>query len=144
MISSAKGGDANETQLSILEEHRILAQRIDDASTQVDIFFSAADNKNADELRRIVVLIEELLEIARKHFQHEESEMAMNAFPGLRFHKRDHDYLIKSLLNFTTALSHETIPPSNDIGVNLRSWLTYHIKKYDDAYAKFLSSDNAN
>ena len=26
------------------------------------------------------------------------------------------------------------------MGVNLRSWLTYHIKKYDDVYAGFTES----
>ena len=66
--------------------------------------------------------------------------MTVNAFPGLIFHKRDHDYLIKSLMDFTSALNHGTTSLSNDMGVNLRSWLTYHIKKYDDAYVAFIGS----
>ena len=36
--------------------------------------------------------------------------MASHEFPGLIFHKRDHDYLIQSLKNFTSALSHGTVP----------------------------------
>jgi hemerythrin-like metal-binding protein len=83
-------------------------------------------------------IAQELLEIAKAHFQHEEAIMAKNEFPGLIFHKRDHDYLIKSLNDFTWSLSHGTVPLSADTGVNLRSWLTYHVKKYDDAYVEFM------
>jgi hemerythrin-like metal-binding protein len=141
MISAFEGRDTKSAQLSILEEHCLLAGRIDDASKQVDIFFSATAKQSPAEVRRVIVLLEDLLQIAREHFQHEEAEMTMNAFPGLIFHKRDHDYLIKSLMDFTSALSHGTTSFSNDMGVNLRSWLTYHIKKYDDAYVAFIGSE---
>ena len=66
--------------------------------------------------------------------------MANSAFPGFAAHKRDHDYLLKSLINFTSALSHGTVPFSKDMGVNLRSWLTFHIKKYDETYVAFMES----
>ena len=66
--------------------------------------------------------------------------MMKNDFPGAAYHKRDHDYLLKSLIHFTSSLSHGTVPFSPDIGVNLRSWLTYHIKKYDEAYVTFIEA----
>jgi len=46
-------------------------------------------------------------------------------------------------MDFTSALNHGTTSLSNDMGVNLRSWLTYHIKKYDDAYVAFIASERA-
>ncbi len=136
MTASLADQRANlERRQSIVEEHRLLAEHIDNASKQVELFFSAPANQSRSDVKQVVVLLEELLEIARSHFQHEEALMASHEFPGLIFHKRDHDYLIQSLKNFTSALSHGTVPFSADMGVNLRSWLTYHIKKYDDVYA---------
>ena len=122
----------------IVAEHYILAESIDDVSEQIDIYFRTTANPILYDVRWIVVVLQELLEIAKAHFQHEEAIMAKSEFPELIFHKRDHDYLIKSLNEFTWSLSHGTVPLSADTGVNLRSWLTYHIKKYDDAYVEFM------
>ena len=122
----------------IVAEHLDLAESIDDVSEHIDICFRTTANPILYDVRRIVVLLQELLEIAQAHFQHEEAIMAKNEFPGLIFHKRDHDYLIKSLNEFTWSLSHGTVPLAADTGVNLRSWLTYHIKKYDDSDAEFM------
>lgn len=98
MNISSEGGDTHkERQQSIIEEHRLLAECIDNTSQQVDLFFSAAANQTPSEVRRVIVLLDELQEIAEAHFQHEETLMAKNEFSGLIFHKRDHDYLIRSL-----------------------------------------------
>ena len=139
-ISLADQGTNPERRQSIVEEHRLLAEHIDNASKQVELFFSASVNQNPSDVRQVVVRLEQLLEIAKSHFQHEEALMASHEFPGLIFHKHDHDYLLQSLKNFTSALSHGTVPFSQDMGVNLRSWLTYHIKKYDDVYVGFIES----
>ena len=90
-----------------------------------------------------MAILEDIRDIAQHHFQHEETLMTKNDFPGAIYHKRDHDYLLKSLIHFTSSLSHGTVPFSPDIGVNLRSWLTYHIKKYDEAYVTFIEGDTA-
>ncbi len=140
MISLADQGTNPERRQSIVEEHRLLAEHIDNASKQVELFFSAPANQNPSDVRQVIVRLEQLLETAKSHFQHEEGLMASHEFPGLIFHKRDHDYLLQSLMNFTSALSHGTVPFSPDMGVNLRSWLTYHIKKYDDVYVGFIES----
>lgn len=70
--------------------------------------------------------------------------MIKNDFPGAIYHKRDHDYLLSSLIHFTSSLNHGTVPFSPDIGVNLRSWLTYHIKKYDEVYVSFIEGGTLN
>ena len=130
----------SERDQSIVEEHRLIAEHIDNASKQVECFFLTPSNQSPSDVRRVIVLLEELLEIAKSHFQHEEALMASHEFPELIFHKRDHDYLIQILKSFTSSLSHGTVPFSPDLGVNLRSWLTYHIKKYDDVYVGFIES----
>jgi hemerythrin-like metal-binding protein len=145
-MSVSLGGESisQGSQQSILEEHRLLTQRIDQASLQIDSFFSASVNQTPSEIQRIIELLEGLIETAHAHFQHEEALMTKSSFPGFVFHKRDHDYLIRSLMDFTSSLSHGTVPISTDIAVNLRSWLTYHIKKYDEAYVAFVESDKRN
>lgn len=139
-ISLENRSVSQDPQQSIVEEHRLLAHRIDQASLQIDHFLSAPANQTLAEIGHLTELLEALIETAHAHFQHEEALMTKNAFPGLIFHKRDHDYLIRSLMNFTSSLSHGTVPVSSDIGVNLRSWLTFHIKKYDEAYVAFVES----
>ena len=66
--------------------------------------------------------------------------MEKNVFPGMILHKRDHDYLLKNLIDFTASLSHGKVQFSKDIGINLRSWLSFHIKRYDETYADFIGT----
>jgi hemerythrin-like metal-binding protein len=139
-VSPTNRDISEEARQSIVEEHRLLAEKIDQACLHIDAFFSAPAKQSPLEFARIVSLLDELIETAHAHFQHEEDLMTKNEFPGLIFHKRDHDYLLRSLMDFTSSLSHETVPVSTDIGVNLRSWLTYHIKKFDEAYVAFAGS----
>ncbi|MFZ1109017.1 MAG: hemerythrin family protein [Rhodomicrobium sp.] len=139
-ISSESGGLSAESQQSITEEHRILKQKIDLASARIVGFCSSAANRNPSEVSNIANLLQDLIVTAQEHFQHEEAIMTKNEFPGLLFHKRDHEYLLRSLMDFASSLSHETVPVSIDIGVNLRSWLSYHIKKYDEAYVAFMDA----
>ena len=136
-ISRADSGTHQDVEQSIVEEHRLLAERIDEAGRRVDHFFSTPARQTASEIGEITSLLAKLIETAQAHFQHEEALMVKNEFPGFASHKRDHDYLIRSLIDFTSALNHRTVPVSADIGVNLRSWLTYHIKKFDEAYVVF-------
>jgi hemerythrin-like metal-binding protein len=129
-----------EIQQSIAEEHRLLGERIDQASLMIDKFLSSPGNRSPDELALISALLGELIETAKAHFKHEEASMMKSEFPRFIFHKRDHEYLLTSLIHFASSLSHGTVPVSTDIGVNLRSWLTYHIKKFDEPYVAFNES----
>jgi hemerythrin-like metal-binding protein len=132
----------SDVSYSIIDEHRLLTDRIDAASYEIERFFAAPAKQTQFDVKRIIDLLEDLRDIAQAHFLHEETLMAKDNFPGAFFHKRDHDYLLKSLIHFTSSLSHGTVPFSSDIGVNLRSWMTYHIKKYDDAYVTFIEAGN--
>ena len=132
----------SDVPYSVVDEHRLLAERIDAASYEINKFFAAPANQNPSDVQQIILMLEDLRDIAQTHFQHEETLMIKNDFPGAIHHKRDHDYLLKSLIHFTSSLSHGTVPFSPDIGVNLRSWLTYHIKKYDEAYVSFIEGGN--
>ncbi len=138
--SPANPGLNREAQHSIADEHRLLAESIDRAALWIGQFFSAPPDSRASEAAKIAEFLSELIELAKAHFEHEEDLMKKSEFPGFIIHKRDHDYLIRSLMHFASSLGHGTVPVSSDIGVNLRSWLTFHIKKYDEAYAAFAES----
>jgi hemerythrin len=74
------------------------------------VFSSVPASQAPSETKRIIVLLEELLATVWHHFEHEEALMIRNNFTGLISHKRDHDYLIKNLFHFTSALSHGMLP----------------------------------
>ena len=139
-ISTAGQDSDSDVSYSIIDEHRLLTDRIDAASYEIERFFAAPAKQTQFNVKRIIDLLEDLRDLAQAHFSHEETLMTKNNFPGAVSHKRDHDYLLKSLIHFTSSLSHGTVPFSSDIGVNLRSWMTYHIKKYDDAYVTFIEA----
>ncbi len=130
----------SELLYSIVDEHRHLADRIDAASYEINNFFAEPANRSPSDVQHIISMLEDLRDTAQTHFQHEETLMIKNNFPGAVYHKRDHDYLLKSLIHYTSSLSHGTVPFSPDTAVNLRSWLTYHIKKYDEAYVTFIEA----
>ena len=142
--STADQESNSEVSYSIIDEHRLLTDRIEAASYEIEKFFAASTNQPQLDVNRIIVLLEDIRDIAQTHFQHEEALMMKSDFPGAIYHKRDHDYLLSSLIQFTSSLNHGTVPFSPDTGVNLRSWLTYHIKKYDETYVSFIEASTLN
>ena len=139
-ISTADQDSDSDVSYSIIDEHRLLTDRIDAASYEIERFFAAPAKQTEFHVKLIIDLLEDVRDLAQSHFLHEETLMTKNNFPGAVSHKRDHDYLLKSLIHFTSSLSHGTVPFSSDIGVNLRSCMTYHIRKYDDAYVTFIEA----
>ncbi len=136
MTVSLSGRDGpHDAQL--IEEHRLIARRIEQASAQIEHLCSAPANRTPSEIKRLIELLEGLIETALAHFQHEEAQMTKDGFPGFAFHKRDHDNFIGSLTDLTSSLSLGTVPVSTGAGEKLRGWLTYHVKRYDEAYAAF-------
>jgi hemerythrin-like metal-binding protein len=132
-----------EILLSIPEEHHVLSDHVDALASQVDLFLRAKANQPAPDIEPIISLLNELSDIARSHFRHEEDIMKQKEFPGLLPHKRDHDYLLRGLQEFTSFVNGGAEELSNDVGTNLRSWLTFHIDKYDNAYLAFMEPPKA-
>jgi hemerythrin-like metal-binding protein len=105
---------------------------------QIQIIRSLVDHTPAD-VDQIISALQKLLVITQSHFQHEESIMIKNNFPGTLLHKRDHDYLVDGLRTFIRSIVDNSIHASPAIGDNLQSWLRHHIKRFDDAYLEFKS-----
>ena len=47
-----------ERRQSIVEEHRLLAEHIDNASKQVELFFSAPANQSRSDVKQVIDLLE--------------------------------------------------------------------------------------
>jgi hemerythrin-like metal-binding protein len=126
----------NRTRLghekTIFDEHRALAE-------QIETVCSALARTPQDSEEAIVTL-QDLLKMAKAHFQNEEIIMAASNFPGRLSHQRDHAYLIQGLRGFIGLLANETVPGSPATHGNFRHWLTYHEKKYDNTLLEFMTN----
>ncbi len=129
-----------KVQQSVAEEHRLLAEQVDLAASEIDTFFSTPANRSPADVQRLVHLSGELIETAEAHFFHEEALMKKDGYPGLFFHKRDHENLLKKLNRFVSSLARAGVAASAGSGVDLHSWLTSHTKKFDEPYAAFVES----
>ncbi|WP_158658739.1 hemerythrin family protein [Methylocystis bryophila] len=89
------------------------------------------------DAHRMVVALWELLEVTNQHFAHEEKAMVDDAFPRLALHRRDHEYLLKALRDYIAAFVDNTERPSASFCDNLRSWIGFHCRRYDEDYSRF-------
>jgi hemerythrin len=119
---------------SVGDEHAELIERIESVRR--------ATGKTPVDFAYFVKTIESLLESTKSHFQHEEYIMAIKGYPGLNKHRNDHDYLIKGLEEFLTRLVDKAITAPPELCENLKGWLEFHIRKYDNAYLEFAENQN--
>jgi hemerythrin-like metal-binding protein len=115
----------NARQL-IDDEHKALASKID----SIGKAFIAGIKEDLD----IQATLRDLLALTSRHFMHEEELMESMGTRIDQSHKRDHQYLLKSLSDFIANFVDGKIPNSPEIGRNLLSWLNLHIKKYDSQF----------
>jgi hemerythrin-like metal-binding protein len=128
-MQEPKSEDSNPLCLEA-KEHRAIED-------QINLIRRELDSASPDAMR-IYEYLRSLRSMTEEHFKHEEHWMILEGYPGAILHKRDHDYLVKGLREFTSQLVDETtLSPS--VGESLQSWLRFHIKRFDDAYQEFLS-----
>lgn len=111
-------------------EHKSIADQINLIRRELD--------SSSPDVTRIYESLRALLSMTEKHFKHEEDRMILEGYPGALLHKRDHDYLVKGLREFTSQIVDETATLSPSVGESLQSWLRFHIKRFDEAYQEFL------
>jgi hemerythrin-like metal-binding protein len=126
----------NRTRLghekTVFDEHRALAEQIDAVCCSLA--------RTPQDTEEAIVTLQDLLKMAKAHFQNEEIIMAASNFAGRLSHQRDHAYLIQGLRGFIGLLADETVPVSPATRGNFRSWLTSHEKKYDNALLEFMTN----
>jgi hemerythrin len=128
--------ERTELKGSIVAEHERLREQI--ASIDQSI------RSVPQDVQGVVSAVREVLELTRYHFEHEEALMARSNYREFAAHKRDHDYLRTSLIRFIELVEHRQLPTTPDLGINLKSWLELHIKKYDNPYWEAESQRRSN
>ncbi|MCW8916820.1 MAG: bacteriohemerythrin [Magnetovibrio sp.] len=98
--------------------------------------FGSDDEKSREEL---TVLIDELLDYTRYHFEREEEMMAENGYYQLEEHKQEHGQFIKKLMELGIMLDTEDVEQTRkETSQFLSMWLSRHIRWSDMNYVSCL------
>jgi len=111
------------------DDHQALAR-------QVDVIQRLAEAPSPGPAE-FVDALNRLAELSSAHFAHEEAYMASRGYDGLAVHKKDHEYLLRSLGELIASCEERAVAISIDIPTHLRSWLTFHIERYDMPFHEF-------
>lgn len=90
-------------------------------------------NKNKEEL---VVVLNELVEFSRVHFETEEKYFRKFKYEGATEHIREHEDLIRKALEFYKRFSKQGVKILPQFLVFLKAWLEDHLIKMDQKYVK--------
>lgn len=110
--------------IDIEMEHSLLV-------AQVRNVCDAFDAEQPDR-ERAIQAIRELQRLAISHFAHEESLMNEGEHADIPAHKRDHQYLLRSISEYISMFYDGAITITRGGGKGFLSWINYHEKKYDN------------
>ncbi len=93
---------------------------------------------NSDAI--LITTLQELLRYTREHFAAEEVLMAAFRYPHLEAHRREHERLTQTVVEFISAFN----AGERRFGVELMDfvgdWLTNHVLRSDQRYTEFFSA----
>jgi hemerythrin-like metal-binding protein len=107
----------------------------------VNAFGDAASD--AREAAAAVMMLEELRDASRLHFQSEEALMARHRYPAREAHADDHRRLLAWLQATGQALDSGDVEVTRALADELRRWLAGHILGADRRLAEFLITVSA-
>ena len=84
-------------------------------------------------------LLDDLIEEAVVHFEHEERIMKDVDYPGLTEHLEAHNQLIRTFIKYKSELKIERLAVSEIAGF-IVDWLVVHIKTFDKNYGAYLNT----
>ena len=126
----------NSGSLTLTQEHQCMADQI----KIIEDMILAPQY----ESHQVLAAFRELLDLAQEHFAHEEESMTGAAFPGSFLHRLDQEYFLRSLRDSIAALVDATERPPANLCDNLRSWLGFHCRRYDEAGLRFADRQRAS
>lgn len=105
---------------------------------QVNRIAHAIDKKKPVE--EINALMDELVRLARKHFEFEEELMTEHGFPGIEAHAREHSGLLQRLANLSEVLRTSNPHKVELVLAFITDWAELHLLQGEKVLGQFLSS----
>lgn len=90
-----------------------------------------------DASSKIYSVLEGLIDYTEIHFSHEEDLMILKNYPDFEAHKKEHEILVKSVLEFKKKLDEGKEIFSLELMSFLKDWLVKHINITDKKYSEF-------
>jgi len=84
-------------------------------------------------------VLQGLISYTQNHFASEEKLMKGHSYPGYESHKKEHNQLTMTVLDFQKGFASGSVPLSQTVMSFLRDWLTNHIQGMDKEYGPFLN-----
>jgi hemerythrin len=131
-VTSIEWDDRFSVGIDLIDEqHKMLIQRLNDLSKAIEM------NQSVGEIVRVLGF---LIEYTNFHFSTEEKHMKENNYPGLNYHKTQHEEFETTLNHLTGDFEEEgaTQALADSINVFLTNWLVKHFQEVDIEFGKFL------
>jgi hemerythrin len=80
-----------------------------------------------------------LISYTQNHFAAEERLMKAQGYPPYESHKKEHNQLTMTVLDFQKGFAAGTMPLSQTVMTFLKDWLTSHIQGVDKEYGPFMN-----
>jgi len=84
-------------------------------------------------------VLQGLINYTRNHFAAEEKLMKAHAYPAYENHKKEHNQLTMTVLDFQKGYLDGSVPLSQEVMNFLKDWLSGHIQGVDKQYGPFLN-----
>jgi len=84
--------------------------------------------------------LNDLINYTKYHFSHEEKLLQQNNYPGFDAHKKQHEAMIKQIMQFVNEYRIDETRPIEDIILYLKTWLINHIHGSDQKYVPFIKN----
>lgn len=131
-VTSIEWDDKFSVGIALIDEqHKMLIQRLNDLSKAIEM------NQSVGEIVRVLGF---LIEYTNFHFSTEEKHMIENNYPGLNYHRTQHEEFKTTLTHLTGDFEEEgaTKALADSINVFLTNWLLTHFQEVDIEFGKFL------
>jgi len=104
-----------------------------------DLFNQLIDVRNSEmETKGCMNMISEINEYSKLYFSTEEKYLRKKGYPDFASHAKVHRQFIKNSISLRREVAEDTANLTDDMIIQLRTWLVNHITTLDVCYVPFL------